>query len=380
MAVSDIKISVVDSRNTRLHRQFIRFPHRVYAGNDNWVPTFDHDMRNYLKRRHPYYENYPAQFFIATRGEEVVGTLSVSYNHRYNESHDINTAHFFFYEVIDDFAVSKELFAAGERWAREKGAEHIMGPMMSGLSVGSGMLIEGFEYPATMTMMRYNLPYYPEHLGQLGFTKHADLFSYKGKVADIEPDPRVQRILEIVKKRHNFRVWNAKSARAVKRIARQMFGEHLLPLFGHHPENYPLLPNEAKRLIDDTSMLIDKDLVSFLMHDDDIVGFALSFPDITPAIQKSKGKLTPISILRLLRSIKRTDRITLNGIGILPKYQNLGGSAVFQNEYYNRTKTHYHMKHMEYTQIAEENAHVIGEMKAIIDKKTKAHRIFIKKA
>ena len=380
MSVTNIDILPVDAQNKRLHRRFIRFPHTLYAENNNWVPFFNIDMRSFLTRKHPYYQNYPAQFFIAQRNGTVVGTLSVSYNHNYIESHNINTAHFFFYDIVDDIDVSRALFEQGEKWARERGATHIMGPLLSGLGSGSGLLIEGFDYPAMMTMMRYNFPYYVDHLTELGFKKYADLNSYciEG-VEQMTLDPRVERLINVVKKRGRFQIREPKGKREFRRMGEELFSNFLNKLMGDYPENYPVPANEREQMIKDINLIVRPDkLIFYLTYDGQPAGFGMGFPDITRAIQKCKGKINPISIMRLLYSIKHTKRFTCNGIGILPQYQGRGGNVLLYMTTYNAI-LHHNPDYLEFTQIGEKTESINTEMQMFLKKKNKVHRIMVKK-
>ena len=374
---NEITVLPVGIKDKRLHRHFIRFAHDLYAQNSCWVPFFNVDMRAFLTRRHPYYQNYPAQFFLAQRNNKVVGTISVSYNHNYNRSHDTNAAHFFFYDSIDDLAVSKALFAHAEKWAKDQGATALLGPMLSGQSVGSGLLIEGFEYPAMMTMMRYNFPYYRTHLEALGFKKYADLNSYRG-FTKVKIDPRIARITNIVKERGNFECNPPKSKRKIIKLMSEKFEPVLNTLLGHYPENYPVPKNEQRQMIKDMALILRIDLLRYISANGEPVGFGFVFPDITPTLQKCKGRINPINILRLMYSIRHTTRYVCNGIGILPQYQKKGGTAVLYTELYNFLTYKTDTSYMEYTQIGETSTAIVSELTSLIQKKHKVHRMLIK--
>jgi hypothetical protein len=53
-----------------------------------------------------------------------------------------------------------------------------MGPMGLGGVTGVGLLVDGFEHRAAMSMMMYNHPYYAQHLEDFGFSKLIDNFSF----------------------------------------------------------------------------------------------------------------------------------------------------------------------------------------------------------
>ena len=59
-------LTVIRVETSREKRQFIEFPKRLYADTAEWVPPFDMDIRNYLKRKHPYFEDTPADFLACS--------------------------------------------------------------------------------------------------------------------------------------------------------------------------------------------------------------------------------------------------------------------------------------------------------------------------
>ncbi len=83
----------------------------------------------------------------------------------------------------DDPQAAEALVRRLQEWTREQGLEMLRGPMLLGGASGSGILVQGFEHRAAMTMMPYNYAYYPRLLEGLGFRKHVDLFSM-----DLPPD------------------------------------------------------------------------------------------------------------------------------------------------------------------------------------------------
>lgn len=62
-----------------------------------------------------------------------------------------------------------------------------------------------------------------------------------------------------------------------------------------------------------------------------LIGFGVSFPSMTEALQKNRnGKLFPWGWLRLLRVMKchATDTVDLVLIGVLPEYRSKGANAL----------------------------------------------------
>ena len=59
----------------------------------------------------------------------------------------------------------------------------------------------------------------------------------------------------------------------------------------------------------------------------EIAGFLFGFPDLSEALQRGKGRLTPLSILACSWNTAHPWLI-VNGAGILPRFQRLGGNAL----------------------------------------------------
>ena len=64
-------------------------------------------------------------------------------------------------------------------------------------------------------------------------------------------------------------------------------------------------------------------------EDDKVVGFGITLPNLTRALQKAKGSLFPFGWMHLLRALKMKNPIVdLYLIGVIPEYQNKGVNAL----------------------------------------------------
>ena len=354
--------------------EFIAFPYQLYRDSPNWVPWFRADMRAIVRRRHPFFRHSEAEFLLARRDGRTVGRICVVQNPRYIQQHGIQTAHFYFADYPDDPAVSDALFAAAARWARDRGLTHLSGPLLFGGATGSGVLIRGFEQRAAMTMMPYNYPYYPEHMQRLGFDKDVDLLSWRMDPKAFVLPERVRSVAEKVLERGRFKVLRFSSKRQIKRIATEVAALYNTTL-GDHPEDYPLSDGELQQLIKDLLQVADPLLIKILTYDDHYVGYLLAFPDISAAMQRAAGRLTPWSILDLMREFKRTRSIVINGAGILPEYQRLGGNALLYYEL-ERTARQRDPLHADLTQVAETTTLMVRDLETLGAEIYKIHRMY----
>jgi hypothetical protein len=114
------------------------------------------------------------------------------------------------------------------------------------------------------------------------------------------------------------------------------------------------------------------------MKDEKAVGFLFAYPDVSAALQKTKGKLFSFGWLTLLRELKRTDWININGAGLLPEYRGSGGTAILYSEIFKSVRESGQFKHAEVVQIGVENEAMQREMENFGIDFYKAHCTYLK--
>jgi GNAT superfamily N-acetyltransferase len=324
--------------------------------------------------KHPYYEHSHADFFLATRGHEVVGRIALLENRPYNDYHDKRTAQFYLFEFEQDLEIASALIERGLEWAKSRGLNQLVGPKGFGALDGYGMLVEGFDFRPAMTMMSYNPPFYPEFMKTLGFEKVVDFVSCYLGAAKFRLDERIHRIAERAAKRSGLRVVRFESKKQLKAWA-QRIGRTYNESFIENWEYYPLTQNEIDFLTDNILTVADPKLIKIIAHDEEVVGFLFGFPDVSAAIQRSKGRLLPFGIIDLLLEFKRTKWIALNGAGILPEYQGRGGNALLYSEM-EKTIHGAGFLHADLTQVAESAVQMRRDLENVGGMPYKNHRVF----
>ena len=88
-----------------------------------------------------------------------------------------------------------------------------------------------------------------------------------------------------------------------------------------------------KNLLKSFSILLNLNYVSVILDENEkIVCFGLCLPSIAKAVQKSNGKLTIPTILKILKAKRNPEIIDLSLIGVLPEYAQKGVSSAFIGE------------------------------------------------
>jgi hypothetical protein len=116
-------------------------------------------------------------------------------------------------------------------------------------------------------------------------------------------------------------------------------------------------------------------LIKVIVHEQDVVGFLFAFPDVSAAMQRARGRLFPFGIMDLLLEMRRTNWISLNGIGILEEFQGRGGNALLYSEM-EKTLTSYRFEHADLTQVAETAVQMRNDLANLGGKPYKNHRVF----
>jgi hypothetical protein len=137
----------------------------------------------------------------------------------------------------------------------------------------------------------------------------------------------------------------------------------------------PLTDEEVAEMAGQILWFADPRLIKVLMKDERPVGFLLAYPDISEALQKTKGRLWPFGWVRLLRELKRTDWINVNGAGIIAEYRGMGGTAVLFNEMAKSVREGHYI-HADLVQIGVENERMQQELSTFGIDFYKMHRIY----
>jgi len=369
-----VTVDVAGPAKGRGGREFIGFPYRLFRGCSQWVPQFRSDMRAILDRRNTFFEKSMGEFFVARRGGETVGTIAALDNVPFNAYHGFRIGHFYFFDCIDDTEVSHALFAAAFAWMREQGLETVQGPAGFGM-MGSGILVDGFAHRAAMTMMNWNFPYYQRLVEAEGFAKHGDLFSAFVDPAAFRLPDRVRRAAEIALKRGSFEVPEFRTRKDLRRYA-QAIGRVYNESFEAHGDTFaPLSEKEIEEVADGLVAVADPTLIKLLLSRGEIAGFLFGFPDLSAALRRARGRKNPLAIIDILLEYRRTRGLIVNGAGILPKYQRLGGNALLYSVL-ERIGTQRRFLSVEAVQIADSTELMLADLKTLGARITKTHRVY----
>ena len=91
--------------------------------------------------------------------------------------------------------------------------------------------------------------------------------------------------------------------------------------FAQRIEYCPVTEEEDRAIGERLLAIADPRLVKLVMKGEEMVGFLFAFPDISAAIQRTRGRLWPFGWVTLLREFKCTDWVAVNGVGLVPGHR-----------------------------------------------------------
>ncbi len=371
-----INILPVDSKTRQ--KQFVEFQFELYKNCPQWVPPFKQDIYLMMnKEKHPYYDHSISDHFLAERDGKIVGRIAALLNRPFNAYHDSKDAEFYLFDCINDQEVANALFDTVVAWAKDHGMNRLVGPKGYGPLDGYGIQVLGQEHRAMMTVMNYNFIYYKDLVENYGFEKEVDFVSSYLKPEHLTLSEKVQRAADLGIKRGRFVVKGFKNRGEIKEWSTRI-GKAYNEAFVNNWEYYPLTEKEIKMVVENILILVDPKNLYILLKDDKVVGFEIPFPDVSAAMQKNKGKLGPIEMIRLMLEIKRTNWMDFDGIGILPEAQGFGGNAILYKVVSEVVLKNPQFKHIELTQVAETATQMRMDLANLGVQFYKNHRVYKK--
>ncbi|MDL2308595.1 hypothetical protein LJC53_03300 [Bacteroidales bacterium OttesenSCG-928-C03] len=305
-------------------RRFIHFPHQLYKGDENYIPSLNILTKHTLNNKNPFLNHSQIALFLAVDNGVVVGRIAAIHNKTHLDTHQDSTGFFGFFDAINDVAVAKLLFETCEQWLKSKGIKRIIGPANLTTNDSCGFLAEGFNAPPVI-MMPYNKVYYNDLCLQSGYSKLMDLNSYS---IDVNNSP-LEKYHHIYSKGLEAVKSNGISIRNISTKTFQKDMEQLRFVYNKSNENnwgfMPLNEEEFRAMADDLKTTTPLDLTLVVEKNNAIIGFLIVVPDLNQVFKFIKnGRLFPFGIFRFLQKKRSINSARIMILGILDEYRGLG--------------------------------------------------------
>jgi len=370
----DITIKEIHTRKEL--KQFVDFPHRLYAGNAFWVPSMRNSELDTLDwEKNPAFAYCSARYWVAERQGEVIGRIAGIINRRHHEVWKQPYMRFGWLDVTDDPNMTRGLLDKVEDWAREEGLTAVHGPLGFTNLDHNGVLVEGFEELATMAA-GYNYPYYVDHMTTAGYRKDVDYVEYLMPMVEAMPE-RIVKLAKIVAKRYDLHFLQVKNKKELIPYARELFGL-IGAEYKHLYGVVPLTEAHVDAYIQQYFGFISPKFVPIILNKKGkMVAFGVVLPSLSRAMQKAKGRLFPFGFLHIMRALRVNDRMDLMLIAVSKDYQGKGVNAMLMDRMFNVFRE-MDIQYVEANPELESNIAVQAQWKYFVRRQHRRRRIYIK--
>jgi len=325
-------ITIKEMISKKEMKSFVKFPFKLYKNNKYWVPPIINDeVDSFNNKLNPVFQHATARFFVALKNDEIVGRVAAIINDTEVKVQKLKKMRFGWFDFIDDFEVSKMLLNKVQEIGLQNSLEFMEGPVGFSNLDKVGVLTEGFDQIGTMVTW-YNHPYYKNHFERLGFTIEKEYLENKFPFKNVKIEP-LEKITRILKKRYKLKELNFTRTKDVLPYVDKMF-DLFNESYAALPSFVPISDIEKDYFKKKYISFINPEYIKFVVdYNDNMIGFAITMPSFSRALQKAKGKILPFGIFHLLKAKKNNKDAIFYLIGIHPEYQNKGIHAILFTEF-----------------------------------------------
>jgi GNAT superfamily N-acetyltransferase len=356
--------------------RFIKLPMRLRRDDPLWVPPLIFERRQFLDRsKNPYFGHGKAVYFLAERDGEPLGRITAQVDPRWDEFQGGNDGMFGFFETENEPAVAHALIDAAADWLRGRGRDRMLGPMDFTTNDECGLLIEGYER-APMILEPWHPPHYQALLESRGLTKAMDLLMWELQLGQLargnEFDPMIEAAAKL--SRQNGIVVRSMRKRDLEaEVARfmEVYNEAWSRNWGFVPITEEEVAFQAKNL----KPILSEDWAMIAEKEGEVVGAALTLPDVNQVLAKMGGRLFPFGWWHFLTGRRRVDQVRVFALGVKKAYQHLGVAAALYQRH-RETAERVPQKGGEMGWILEVNKPMNRAMEGMGGKVVKRYRLF----
>src|SRR5260221_9909727 len=319
MSGSSLFVSPVASKADL--KAFIALPKRLYAGHKGYVAHLNMERGEaFSPKKNPLFQHTEVLFFLARRGDRVVGRITSQIDRAYLERYADATGHFGCLVAEDDPSIFTALFAAAEGWLRSKGMKRPTGPFSLSVNGEVGMLVWGFDSRPVL-LVPYDPPYAGPRVEATGYGKIKDVFSYDYDVQNAPETIGAKLMARAgMAGRVKVRSANMKMFDAEVRTVVGIFNDAWSDNWGFVPFTQAEIDHASKAF----GPVIVPDLCVFVEVDQEAVAFIVALTNLNEAIEDFGGSLNPLNLLKLVYRMKiagvSSTRVPL--MGVKKKFRN----------------------------------------------------------
>ena len=355
--MSSSALTIRPVRTKKDKKAFVDLAWEVYKDDPAWVPPLKDEVHGLITPgKNPWFEHAKAEFWLAERGEKLVGRISAQVDALVEEHMGKGTGQWGMFEVLDGEAAAT-LIKTAEDWLRGQGMTRALGPISLSIWDEPGLEIEGFDEPPT-AMMGHHKPEYQGWIEAAGYEKAKDLLTYALNIEHWD-DPKIDRLIEMGERNPRIRIRMVDKSKFQEeaRLILNLLNDAWSSNWGYVPLTEAEINYAGKKL----KPIIFNELVRVAELDGEPVAFMLTIPDINELTKDLNGELFPFNWIKLLWRLRkpraRRLRVPLMGVARKLHHTRLASQLAFMMIEYTRRDgtTKYGATHGEFGWILEDN-------------------------
>jgi hypothetical protein len=311
-------------------RVFIDVPFRLHGHDPHWVPPLRLSVYDRLSRRHPAGAHQRWALWTAHRDGKAVGRIGACIDSSFNEVQGESWAWVGFFDAVNDAEVAGSLFDVALDWSRRQGAKTAVGPANFTTNDELGLLVEGFDTPATLLTLE-NPTYYEQLWTGAGWEQAMDLYGYMFKRDATALSERQRRTLQRLRERAHVTVRQLDKKDYAADVGR--FFELYNAIWQHNWGFAPMPEAEIRHLAKQIKQMINPRWAFALERDGEPVAVCLALPDVNQLMLKIRsGRLLPTGWLPLLFGMKRLKQVRVIALGVRADVMSVGLGPMLYSE------------------------------------------------
>ena len=311
-------ITIETVHNFNDFKKFYNFPFKLYENNSYWTPPFWKELRDFFKKKNPFWTHSEAKLFIAKKNDEIVGRIAAIIDHKYCETIGEKIGYFGFFECIEDFKCAEALFQSTQNWLVSKNMKVMRGPIDGRVDVGCGFLYSGFDSPASV-LSAYTPAYYISFAEKFNMKKVREFITYNIDLTKPLPIPLKEKAKQCADSGINIRPFNRLQAESELKWWVELF----LETFADHWGYVPVSEEEVRTRfgVKQVRWSVDSRLFLIAEYKGKPVAYLWSTPEYNQIFNKMKGKLGLLQMVKILWSMKKINKGKLQFIGIKKEFR-----------------------------------------------------------
>ena len=226
------------------------------------------------------------------------------------------------------------LLDTAQEWLRSRGRDRMVGPMDFTTNDECGLMVEGYERPP-LILEGWHHPYYLELLEGWGLNKAMDLYMWELRLDKVEDKggfhPLIHATAKKVTGEHGVTVRNMRRGDLEAEIG------HFLEVYNAAwKDNWAFVPldeTEARWYTKSLRPVLDETWTWIAERDGEVLGAALTLPDVNVALAHMNGRLLPFGWAKFLWYRRKIQGCRVLALGVKPEYQDLGIAAALYIEH-----------------------------------------------